>query len=138
MQTPVRLLLIVLVAPALAHVAGALVLLAPLLVFTAPVSYPLSVLGAGVAVPALHAVFLRRRLQIAQQLGLVLPVGAVLGLVFYLALFRSFDPLAPFAAWYAAYGVVTGLMCWILYNWGPLRVVRCSSPAKEASRDVAL
>lgn len=138
MRTPVRLLLIVLIAPALAHVAAAFVLLAPLLIFTAPVSYPLSVLAAGVGVPTLHALFLRRHLQIAQQLGLVLPVGAILGLVFYLALFRSFDPLAPLAAWYAVYGVVTGLTCWILYNWGPLRVVLRPPPAKEASPDVAL
>ena len=124
MRTSLKLLLIVFAAPALAHVVGAVLLLAPLLVFTAPVSYPLSVLVAGAALPSLHAVFLQRTQGAAQQLPVVLVVCVVLGVAVYLLLFWTQDLSAMLAAWYAAFGIANGVMCWGLYNWGPLRVRR--------------
>jgi hypothetical protein len=120
MRTPVRLLLIVLLAPALAHVAAGVVLLAPLLIVTAPVSYPICVLATAVALPVLHAAFQRRIRRTPQQLGVVLAAGVALGLVAYLLLSWRLTLSAPLAAWYCSFGLVNGLMCWALYNWGPL------------------
>ena len=132
MRTPLRLLLIVLLAPALAHVTAAVVLFAPLLVFTAPVSYPLSVAVIGVALPSIHAVFLRRTQDAAPQLRIVLVAGSIIGLVVYLLLSWSLALSPLLAAWYSGFGLINGVWCWALYNWGPLRVRR-ASPREQGS-----
>lgn len=121
MRMPLRILLIALVAPTLTHLAAAVVLVAPLLVFTAPVSYPISVLVTGAALSVLNKVFSRGAKEPAQQLGIVLAVGAVLGLMAYLLLSWALSLSALMAAWYSAFGLVNGVVCWALYNWGPLR-----------------
>jgi hypothetical protein len=138
MRTSLKLLLIVFAAPAFAHVVAAVLLLSPLLVFTSPVSYPISVLVAGAALPSLHAVFLQRTQGAVQQLPVVLLVCVVLGMAVYLLLFWTQDFSALLAAWYAAFGIANGVIFWGLYNWGPLRVRRSVLAGQGAPRDVAL
>jgi hypothetical protein len=138
MQTSLKLLLIVFAAPALAHVLAEVLLFAPLLVFTAPVSYPLRVLVTGATLPSLHAVFLHRTQGAAPQLPIVLVVCVVFGVAGYLLLSWTLDFSAMLAAWYAAFGIANGVICWGLYNWGPLRVRRSVlAGQKGAPRDVA-
>jgi hypothetical protein len=124
MRTSLRLLLIVFTAPALAHVLAAVLLFAPLLVFTASVSYPLSVIVTGAVLPSLHTVFLHRTQGATQQLPVILVVCVVLGVAGYLLLSWTLDFSAMLAACYAAFGITHGVLCWVLYNWGPLRVRR--------------
>ena len=132
MRVSFRLFLIVLLAPALVHLTA--VLLAPMLVFTALFSYPLSVLVAGIAVPSLHAFLVRRPRRVAQQFALAAPMGAVLGAAVYGVLFWAAEWSGSMVAGYAAFGVLNGVLCWLLYNWGPLNVsgdayfVRNSTP----------
>jgi hypothetical protein len=127
MQTPVRLLLIALAAPALAHLVGVVVLFAPLLIFTAVVSYPISVVVTAIALFSVHGVFVRRKYDARWQLTLILLVSSVGGLIVYVLLAWPHPFSFALAAWYSAFGVVNGLSCWTLYNWGPLRVSRSNS-----------
>lgn len=135
MPTPLRLFLITLAAPALAHLVGAVVLIAPLLFFIASVSYPIAAVVTGVVLVALHGLFVRRNFDPRRQLKTVLVVSSVCGLTVYvwLAWPRPFS--VSLAAWYLAFGVITGLSCWLLYNWGPLRVSR--SNFSSSGRDVS-
>jgi hypothetical protein len=132
MKVSFRIFLIVLLAPALVHLTA--VLLAPMLVFTALFSYPLSVIVAGIAVPSLHAFLVRRPRRVSQQFALAAPMGAVLGVVVYGVLFWAAEWSGSMAAGYAAFGVLNSVLCWLLYNWGPLNVsgeayfVRISTP----------
>lgn len=120
MKVSFRLFLIVLLAPALVHLTA--VLLAPMLVFTALFSYPLSVLVAGIAVPSLHAFLDRRPRSVAQQFALAAPMGAALGAGVYEVLFWAAEWSGSMAAGYAAFGLLNSALCWLLYNWGPLSV----------------
>ena len=122
MKASFRLFLIVLLAPALAHLTAAP--LAPMLVLTAVLSYPLSVLVAGIAVPSLHAFLVRRPSRAARQFALAAPMGAFLGVVVYAVLFWAAAWSGVLVAWYAAFGLLNSVLCWSLYNWGPLNVSR--------------
>lgn len=93
-----------------------------MLVFTALFSYPICVLVAGVALPSLHAFLLIHPKRAAQQLALAAPVGAVLGVVVYGILFWAVEWSGVMATGYAAFGVLNSVLCWVLYNWGPLNV----------------
>ena len=134
MKASFRLFGIALLAPALAHLTGAVVLFAPMLLFTAPLSYPLSVLVAGVAVPSLHAFLVCHPRRAAQQLVLAAPVGAGLGLVAYGALSWAVTPSAMMAAGYAAFGALNSVLCWLLYNWGPFNVSGSAHSVHAATR----
>jgi hypothetical protein len=120
MKVSLRLFLIALLAPALAHLIAAFI--APMLVFTALLSYPICVLVAGIAVPSLHAFLLRRPRRAAQQFALAVLLGAALGVVVYGALFWAAEWSGIMAAGYVAFGVLNGILCWLLYNWGPLNI----------------
>lgn len=128
MPNPLRLLLLCLLAPALVHVVVGMTW-APLLLFTAIVSYPIMFAAVCVFVLPLHVLFSRRRLDARRQLLFVLPLGVIGGFAVHLAL--ASPNLATSAAIssrlaleYALVGLVSALLCWALYNWGPLRLNR--------------
>lgn len=124
MRPTLRILVVALVAPAVAHFAAMVVLAAPLLVFTAPVSYPISVLVTGAALSALHSVFALSAKEPAQQLVAVLSMGVALGFAAYFLLFWAGALSTLLAVWYGAFGILNAVICWALYNWGPLRIRR--------------
>jgi O-antigen/teichoic acid export membrane protein len=135
MPTSLRLLLIGLAGPAVAHLVSIVVLFAPLLIFTAVVSYSIAVVVTAIALVSLHGVFVRRKYDARRQLTPILLVSSVCGLMVYVVLAWPHPFSLALAAWYAAFGVVNGLSCWALYNWGPLRVSR--SNFSSSGRDVS-
>jgi hypothetical protein len=123
-----RLVLIGFLSPLLAHLVGAVVLLAPMLLVTAVVGYPIMVVATFLLLLPLHMLFARTDASAWRQLLLVLVCGLGGGMAVYLALFRpnlwsaAFD--ASLALGYVYLGVIAALCCWLLYNWGPLRVAK--------------
>lgn len=51
-------------------------------------------------------------------------MGAMLGVVVYGVLFWAAEWSGIMAAGYAAFGVLNSILCWLLYNWGPLNASR--------------
>lgn len=123
-----RLIFIGLLAPLLAHLVGAVFLLAPLLLLTAPVSYPLMCLSTFALLVPLHLHFVRMQTVAGRQLLPVFVCGMGGGMVVYLLLFSpnvsrgAFD--VKLALSYLGLGAIAGCCCWLLYNWGPFRVAR--------------
>lgn len=122
MQATARLLAITLLGPFLAHVVGGLILSTPLLFFTAVVSYPVSAVLTVLSLVPLHTVFSRGSLSARHQIPLVVAWSSVVGLLLFVVLFWPPQVQLALPAWYAAFGVLNGLLCWGLYNWGPLKV----------------
>lgn len=125
MSNAARLLLLSLVTSAVVHaVAG--ITLAPLLFFTAAVSYPIMVVVVALLVVPLHIYFRRRGLSSRGQLPWVISCGLLCGFIIYCSL--AAPNLAEFGAFsielaigYSAIGLFAALICWGFYNWGPLR-----------------
>jgi hypothetical protein len=121
-----RLLLLCFSVAALADVLAGL-LWAPMLFFTAVVSYPIAVVVTLAFVIPLHRVFSRRHVNAPRQLLFVLPLGALGGFAVHLTLAApnvvvSGALSSRLAIEYAAFGLFAALLCWALYNWGPLRL----------------
>lgn len=128
MPNPLRLLLLSLLVPALVHLLGGMTW-APVLLFAAFVSYPIMVAAVCAFVFPLHCLFSRQQVEARRQLLFVLPLGVLGGSAVYLALAApnlaaSGAISSRLALEYSLIGLLTALFCWVLYNWGPLRLTR--------------
>jgi hypothetical protein len=119
-----RLLLLAVVGPIVAHVVAALAY-APILMFTAVASVPIAVAIALILVPLLHQLFVRFRLIARHQLLVALAAGLAVGVAVHLLLGPAAN--TRLAVEYGLFGLLNALVCWAFYNWGPLRVTHAQA-----------
>jgi hypothetical protein len=124
MSTGCRLTIIGFVAPVLAHLIG--LAYSEIFIFTAILSYPIMVIVSLLILFPLNRLFARARLSPITQLPIVSVCGSIGG---YLVLLFLMSPqmVVPgldsrLAIEYPVIGILAALCCWVLYNWGPLRV----------------
>ena len=135
-----RLLLIGLVAPAAVHIIG-IVAYSIMLLFTAIVSYPVMVVASLLLLLPLHYLFTRMMLHPITQLPIIGICGFVGGYIVLWCLnpqVAMSDTLTSrLAIEYATLGLFAGVCCWVLYNWGPLRIAEARSNSSSSGREGA-
>ncbi|WP_069047865.1 hypothetical protein [Hydrogenophaga sp. RAC07] len=126
MSTWLRLLLLSLVAPAVAHVVAALTY-SLVFLFVAVASFPITVVTTLILLSLLHPFFVRFRVGKWHQVPVVILVGLSGGLMVHLLLSPATAANTRLAVEYAAFGSLNALISWALYNWGPLRATHAHS-----------
>ena len=131
MTISIRLLLIGLLGPLLAHVIG-IAAYSLMLLFIAIISYPIMVVVALVLLFPLHHLFSLWKLGPISQLPIAVVSGGVGGFVVHLC--WSYPQIVTpdtftsrLAIEYAGLGLLAALCCWLLYNWGPIHVAGARS-----------
>ena len=137
MPVALRLVPIVLAAPIASHVLTAIALFQPFLLFISVVSYPVTVAASTVLAYPVPRLIQANCLSAWRQLVAVVPLsllGALSAMgALYLQTSASLNWLSYTTLNYLTLGLITGLCCWVLYNWGPLKVT-ASTPARMPDR----
>ena len=126
MPVALRLVLIVLAALIASHLVAAIVLFQPFLLFISVASYPVTVAASAVLAYPVHRLIQANRLSSWRQRVTVVPLSLVGTLSAIEALYLQTNASSSWLSYttlnYLTLGLLTGPCCWVLPNWGPLKL----------------
>jgi tetrahydromethanopterin S-methyltransferase subunit C len=88
------------------------------------VSYPIAVLATVALLIPLHWVIVKTQLGTLAQLLLALTSGIIGGVIVNQVLGPNVPIISRLSIEYGSFGALCAVLCWTLYNWGPLRQSR--------------